>query len=43
MCERVQAESDETRKRQYQWRRTTEHQDDLGGYAEHRPLVGDFQ
>jgi len=43
MCERVQAVSDETRKRQHQWRRATEHEDDLCGYAEHRPVVCDLQ
>jgi hypothetical protein len=42
MCERVQAVTHEAGKRQHEWRRTTKHEDDLGGYAEHRLLVGDI-
>jgi len=39
MCERVQAVTDETGKRQDQWRRAAKYEHDFGGYAKHRPLV----
>jgi hypothetical protein len=42
MRERVQAVSDETRKRQHQRRGTTKHQKDLACDAKQRPLNRDI-
>jgi hypothetical protein len=43
ICERVQAVSDETRKRQDKWRCTAKHQKNLACDTQHRPLVRDLQ
>jgi hypothetical protein len=43
MCERVQAVSDEARKRQYQWRRTAKYEKNLACDAKHRPLIRDIR
>jgi hypothetical protein len=43
MRERVQAVSDETRKRQHQWRRAAKYQKNLACDAKHRPLIRDIR
>jgi hypothetical protein len=43
MRERVQAISDETGKRQHQWRRTAKYEKNLACDAKHRPLIRDIR
>ena len=43
MRERLQAVSDEARKRQNQWRRTAKYQKNLACDAKHRPPIGDIR
>jgi hypothetical protein len=43
ICERVQAVSDETRKRQDKWRCTAKYEKNLACDTQHRPLVRDMQ